>query len=207
MRKKAHLFQRAYELPFATKKIVIGVTGCDRGVGVTHFSFLLASYMKQHLHKSVAVLDLSEGNDFHNLFSTYNSNPYEHMESFQLHNICFYPKIHKNCITNVINQEFDVIIIDFNTHMKKYLDEFLRCDEKFIIGSLCDWKVRTLEVFIENSKNYVGMNTWKYVIPYAHEKELTWLRKEYKISTLSMPFNEDPFIILIPALKQLQKLF
>ena len=207
MRKKNHLFQRGYELEFAPKKLVIGVTGCDRGVGVTHFTFMLAAFLKQHLHKSVAVLDFSDGNDYMNLYSEYYSNASPPQENFLIHQIYFYPKINKRCITNVINENFDVIIIDFSTNMRKYLEEFLRCDEKYVVGSTCDWKIRTFEKFIEDSKHYVGNHLWKYLIPYAQEKELTWLRKEYEITTVSVPFNQNPFIVMIPALKQLQKLF
>ena len=203
MKKRISLFHRPTF--YGVKKIVIGVTGCDRGVGVTHFSFMLATYMKQHLNKSVAVLDFSDGIDFWNLYVECYPDSLPQEECFQINHIYFYPKTNRKTITNVLNENYNVIIIDFSTNMKKYLEEFLRCDEKYIVGSICDWKVKKLEKFIEDSKEYIGHKFWKYLIPYAQEKELTWLRKEYKVSTIAIPFNQNPFILLIPALKQLQK--
>lgn len=183
-------------------KIVIGVIGTHKGVGVTHISILLANYFSKWMGKQTAYVEYGAQNEIVHLEEEYESNMDRH---FKLHGVTYYKNVHDKDIGTIMGSNYQCIIVDLGTDFNKGKNEFLRSDKKVIVGSKSQWKKHEIVNFL-NGVHEVKERNWTYILPFAKEKEISALRKEYDEPFYSFPFEPSPFVISAKTVEILQKI-
>ena len=88
-------------------------------------------------------------------------------------------------IGEIYNKGFDYLIIDFGDNVTRNMPEFLRCNNKLIVGSLQLWKQKSLYRFIDLVKETPGNSQYTFVISGSVE-EIKKLETEKNINVIKM---------------------
>lgn len=189
-------------------KLLIGIIGTHIGVGSTHFAILLSNYISECLGKKTAYIECYPQDELRYLEEAYSSKgkatPRD--QEFSLYGVDYYKSMHERKIAEVIGYEYDSIILDLGTDLKKVENEFIRCDKKIVISSLTIWKVRKLENFLERTEELREKQELIYGIPFSTGKNARRISKKYKIPAFSIPYEPNPFVISADTIKMFQKI-
>lgn len=203
MKKTSILLKRIDKIDKLEGKIVISVIGTHKGVGVTHMAILLANYFNKWLNKQTAFIEYGARNEIIYLQEEYENNM---DRQFKLDGVTYYKNVHEKDMGNIMCGNYQCIILDLGTDLNKGRNEFLRSDKKIIIGSKSQWKKYQLQKFLnEVSEEHKGAFT--YILPFAKDKEIRNLIKEYDEIFYSFPFEPSPFAISAKTVEMLQKIF
>lgn len=175
---------------YATEKgtKMIGITGAQDGVGVTHFSIALANYAANVLQKKVVYLSLEDKNEIATML-TQNQPEYEFM------NVRYCSYVTSIRISELWNEGYDYMILDFGQDYDRHRAEFLRCEKKMILGSLIPWKRSYFCRMMEKIKMETHYKTWDYYALFGIKEDKKEFKIDYGIPLRTLPFIEDPFQI------------
>lgn len=94
---------------------------------------------------------------------------------------------------------YQYLIFDMGSFGETDLQEFLRCDRKFILGTLAPWKARSIQEFFQYmNDNIESRERFFYIVQTECTKNLLSFAKNYQLSGRSMfqsPFIKNPFYI------------
>lgn len=204
MKKKPILFNKIKQKDIS--KVTIGIVGTHPGVGVTYTSIMLAFYLGDELGKKTALLEANSNNDLSILQSAYQWSEVDNY-SFHFGQITCYKNVLKTSMAEILNDNYERIIMDFGSDLSKNWDEFLRCSTKIIIGSHAVWNLHKLKQFIKSVEHIPGNEAWLYLIPGGEEKAISKLRKELKRAIYGIPVEKDPIMVSRVSLKLFRTLF
>lgn len=187
-------------------KLVFGILGTQKGAGVTHFSILMANYLSDYLGKNTAYLQYYTQKDIGYLSEYVYREKKDDKEPFQVNGITFYPNMKEQDIAEISGDYYNYIILDLGTEFNKCKNEFLRCDIKIIISSLAIWKRYELDQFIHNSNHIKNNEHWNYAIPFARERDIKQVSKDFGKKFYKIPFEPDPFALSQETIQLFQKL-
>ncbi|MGN6715162.1 hypothetical protein [Anaerocolumna jejuensis] len=213
-----HIFKESKKEYRSLGRLVIGIAGTHKGVGVTHLGLMLTSCISEGIGLSTAFLHWPDSRDIcllrNHFFSAdegisgiknisgkegifrsehlFNS---EQREEFTVSKASFYPGVGKESMAEILAQGYDCIVMDFGNAFKEHREEFLRCDKKIVVGSLTPWKRYCLEDFIAESEMITGSSDWIYVINFAAEREVAVAARSLNRRFLPVPYERDPFFL------------
>ena len=124
---------------------MIGVAGSSPGVGVTHFSIMIASYLSGVLGKRTALLEENKSGDFARIFEILSERSVLKQEkgSCSVLEISFMKEAGPETFSDLANSEFDTVVIDFGHDFEAVRTKFQLCQRKFLVGSLAEWKIHS----------------------------------------------------------------
>lgn len=173
-------------LASSNRLVIIGVFGTEKSVGTTSVAMMLASYFSEVVCKETAYLELGD-----NLI--YNKLLYEKTMSEE--NV-FKEKVLKvnqfeiftkgTGISQLHNNKYGYLIIDFGSNAMHNLTEFLRCDLKIVVSSMQIWKRKALVEFVQMSKEITGHKKWIYVVS-GSIIEINKFKSKNEIMAVKMP--------------------
>ncbi len=172
---------------------IIGLIGSHHGVGVTFTGLMLAFYMGEELGKRTAYLECNSHHDMDLIRCAYDWNN-EDEKSFTFHRVTCYSEVTSNQIANIMNEDYECMILDFGTAYKNNREELLRCNTKFVVGGRTSWDIQKLLDFVGEVENLSDITTWKYLVPMANEKHVRKLKKELQTEVQAVPFIEEPVV-------------
>ncbi|BCN32825.1 hypothetical protein [Anaeromicropila herbilytica] len=205
MRKKPFLMNKERNLLEKNKKIIIGVIGTHRGVGVTHLCVMLSNYLSEVMGKRTAVLECNTHNDFSYIQMVYEGMAHKAIngKAFQVYDTSYYKNVTQKEIADILNNNFDYIIMDLGTDRDN--EEFLRCNCKLVVSSLCDWKRHELIKFLHYAETMNGYLEWEYLVLYGDKSDLKEIKHNWNIHLNLIPFETDPFQVSKEVLNLFQK--
>lgn len=202
MKRTNILLKRLDKIDKLEGKIVIGVIGTHKGVGVTHISILLANYFNKWAGKQTAFVEYGAQNEIGYLEENYENGM---DKQFKLHGVTYYKNVHDKDMGTIMGGNYQCIILDLGTDFNKGRNEFLRSDKKIIIGSSSQWKKGEMQKLFQGVHEIKEEN-WTYILPFAKENEIKVLMKEYDETFYSFPFEPSPFVISAKTVETLQKI-
>jgi len=170
----------------------IGVMGVGSGVGVTHFSIMLAGYEGAKLRKKVALVELNQSGHFREIQKAYEGRE-EEARKFRILDTVYYRDSSPQELTEILNEGFECIILDLGCDYRKNETEFLRSSKKIIVGSLCEWKKAGYVGFLEEHKG--EGDRWEYLSMPALPGEIRDMKAACGVRLRSIPFEPDPFVV------------
>lgn len=193
----------------------IGFLACDSGVGVTQLAIALCSYCVSKKQKRAAYLELHERNeiarvlpdaDFSAILNRHakarakaSSLPGTTMQEplfFSLRGVDYYPHVSYRDVPLLLNRDYDYLIMDLGCMEEADLSEFLRCDIKFILGSLAPWKIWKYEKFLKRLNHSVNLGEGcNYLVQMGTSHDISRFSKANHIAVREVPFIKDPFRI------------
>ncbi|MEA4845753.1 MAG: hypothetical protein VB106_00805 [Clostridiaceae bacterium] len=117
---------------------IFGIIGTGRGVGVTHFTVMTAGYLGGVLRKRCAVLEWNSPGDFRNMRKLC-AKEQSKAGCFQILESDYYERAGIDTLLLCKKSGYQAVIVDYGTVREGNLEEFLRCDRQFVLGSLSDW--------------------------------------------------------------------
>jgi hypothetical protein len=67
----------------------------------------------------------------------------------------------------------------------------MRCDIKFVVTSVCEWKIPYLLEFTERYKTVPDSDKWYYIIPEASDKMLRSMKNYYGMKVIPIGYSID----------------
>lgn len=175
----------------------IGITGVQKGVGVTHISIMLGNYIRSKHNKNVAILEMNQTGAFEEL-KEYYSNRHKNeqrFDTFSVAEVTYYNKVEKEMLGMIYNRCKDYVILDFGEIKEECIKEFLKCNIKIVVGNLNPWNrtklVSYMEYFI--ARDFLGKI--KYISRFITNDEIRHIKNIYKTNIYALPFEPDPFLI------------
>ena len=185
--------------------LTIGILGCSRGAGVTHLALALCSYCSSKRGKSCAYLELHARREIAHLSSHGNSSYGKQELSngghlrrplLRLSQTDYYPAVTADEIPLLLNQGYDYLILDSGALDEGLFPEFLRCDRKFVLGSLAPWKSWEYESFFQKFTDNIHLGEgFDYLVQTGSTKESVSFSKTHHINMQTVPFIKNPFRI------------
>lgn len=208
MRKEPFLVKRIEKIKKTKTRVVIGLIGTHRGVGVTHVGIMLSQYISEELSGKTAFLECNKNNDFRYIQMAYEDIKEPNLKKmFMIYNVTYYMNVRVHELTELLNQDFEYIVLDLGSDFQVNKEEFLRSDIKFVIGSLIEWKRDRFMEFLESNQKLHRGEQWKYLVVFGLAKEIRQLKKRWNYNINSIPFEADPFILSKNSIKLFQKIW
>lgn len=192
MKKKPILFDRVIGRKHNIRQ-VIGLMGVHHGAGVTHTGLLLAFYMGEELGKRTAFLECNNHHDMILVQEAYEWSR-EAADNFTFHNITFYKDVILTHLPELLNDEYECLILDFGTDFISNRDEYLRCDTKIIVSGSAPWEQEKLNKFLHSIQTIRGIENWHFLTVQAQRYNLSRLNKRLGRNIHSIPYNPNPMI-------------
>lgn len=179
--------------------VVVGITGVYSGVGVTHTSVAMASFLARQ-GNSVALVECNESSDFKYLELAHegikNDDVSVGTKSFKIAGVNYYKSdVYEIDLISLLSSEYTFIILDLGFYdTTKFFEEFLRADIQIVVGSGIEWKQRHLERFLSYTNGYEQQKKWNIVLPLTDGQAIADVKRNLKVGNVfKLPYQPDPF--------------
>lgn len=174
----------------------IGFMGVEYGVGTTHNAIMCASVLKSDF--KVCILEINDTSHFRRLYEyIYNKEPSRSDCMFSSLGIDFYFNISYTEFSAKYRQKYDCIIIDFGEYPCGEMDDFIRCNKKFIVAHGVEWKRKELMKCYDVLTEQDTIGDWIYLIPFMEPSAIREIRKQccpYNL-VVGVPFLRNPYMV------------
>lgn len=115
-----------------------------------------------------------------------------------IYDVDYYPRLSHQAIPDVMNADYQYLILDFGVITESVFREFLRCNRKLVIGSLVPWKQESFYGFFQRYNLEKLWESFLFLLLYGNHAD-TW-RLSQKTKTphkyfQGIPFLKNPFHI------------
>ncbi len=163
----------------------IGIAGIASGMGVTHLAVTLANYSAAHRKRKTAVIELSGNHAIEKMTGT--------SEPGEWNRVFYYPNVKQYHIAEILNGDYEVVVFDMGNAYYRIRTEFLRCDEKLIVGSLAPWRKMEYEDFVLEE---MGEDRWVrgmvFLTQYGMKRDKKDFIKAAGVPIYTLPFVREP---------------
>lgn len=188
----------------AARLEVIGIIGTGRCVGVTHFAVMTAGYLSGVLRKKCAVLEWNRHGDFRSMRKACKKekNP---DDFYRILETDYYEGAGIETLLLCKKSGYQAVIVDYGTVKEGNLEEFLRCDRQFVLGSLSEWQ---MEAFLEfEDKGNKAEKSWETLVAFGSEEARKSMEKRLKFPVGRVPVSVDAFVVTGEAISFYQHFF
>lgn len=181
--------------------VTIGIVGADDHVGVTHLAIMIANYLSSKERFRVAVIDLSQRNSLLELQKIHDScdkllkKELMNETMFQVHKVDYYSYVSQRDIANILHLGYRYVIVDFGKVVGEYEHEILRCHQRILVGSCCEWQQNQFKKAVEMNVMSKDHGIWAYAAFLGINEIRHGLEKKYRIQIHKIPYVEDPFCL------------
>ena len=186
------------------KKEVIGIIGTGRGVGVTHFALMTAGYLRGVLQKHCAVLEWNNHCDFQRIGKMYEKGRIQG-SCYRILESDYYGKAGVPDLLLCKRSDYQAVIVDYGTVKEGNLEEFLRCDRQFVLGSLSEWQMEAFLAF--EGKERKTEKSWETLTVFGSEEARKNMEKKLLFPVRRIPVSVDVFIVTSEMLSFYQQFF
>lgn len=170
-----------------SKRLVIGFMGTEQGLGTTHLSVSMASYIALTTRKKVLYVELAARGCICDM------NPdRESDEEFELDRVVYWPRKLIGDLNQAYSRGYDVIVIDFGERNDWYWNEFVRCDRRFMVGSLVPWRLKNTENFLRMHMHNSFDKSEILLVNGGNKIEKKIISRRYQILVKTIPYIPDP---------------
>lgn len=167
------------------------------GLGSTRLAIALANYYGSYLKKKVAIGEVGEGGMSDILTDTYGKGSAKsfvrnNMAGFTRMKVDYYPLLGKEEALHLLEEDVDVVILDFKIMSHDYMNLFRLCNRRLHLSDIAVYNRRS---FVKSLKNYehdmVEVDIYCYVVSKMDKK---WYEDVYKNSKYSGLIRIAPII-------------
>lgn len=173
-------------------KIVIAMIGTLPGVGVTYSAISLGTYLSHYCHYRVALV---EGNDnMHFSYIKRAAGVSGETNYFSTWKMDFYPRADEDIWLRLQRVSYDYVLVDYGVYQGVKQGQYARCNYRFLIGSLCEWKRDAYEEVIQ--KESTGLEISFYLATLGQRYDIKEYSRESGIRLYGIPCIYDPFLLV-----------
>lgn len=183
---------------------VIGIIGTGRGVGVTHFTVMAAGFISGVLRKHCAVLEWNSHGDFLNIRKVCAKDKYTD-GYFRILETDYYERAGIDTLLLCKKSGYQKVIVDYGTVKEGNLEEFLRCDRQFVLGSLSEWQMKAFLEF--EGRGEKAEKSWETLMTFGSEEARKNMEKRLGFPVRRIPVSVDAFVVTGETLTFFQQFF
>ena len=174
------------------KARLIGIGGIGPCVGCTHFAIMLLNYLAGYRRRKAALLEWNRSGDFEKLEKVCTGKIHVGKPFHVLDGI-FYKAAGQLELEEVLNGNYDDILLDFGALNEEQFSEFLRCEKQFVIGSFSEWQEDAVREFAR--KHGAGKKSWTYLTVFGSEETRKEFMRRPGLVAGRIPFSADAFSV------------
>ena len=170
------------------------MTGVAKGIGVTHFSIMMAFYLAKQRRK-VALVELNDTGHFGRIEKAYEGLHHDirSTEAFSVKGVTFYKGTSKEKLMDLYQRDYHYIVLDIGDAISRYAEEHKRADIPLVIGHLSDWKIDEVEDFRIRFSMLMTQRC-KWLFPDGKKDEMLELGRKIGMTFHTVPYWVDPFV-------------
>lgn len=175
----------------------IGIAGACPAVGVTHLSILAANYLTGVRGQSAAVLEWNQSKSFlqmEHICCGSQGHGFPEGHSFRVFEVDYYAMAQTSQLLLCRHKEYHRIMMDFGVLTADNQNEFLRCDQRILVGAMSEWQ---LEAFLELSGRMLWAEKERilYMAAFGSEEIRKNMRQRLRQTVRRIPISVDAFTI------------
>lgn len=171
---------------------VIAMMGTLSGVGVTYSSISLGTFLSHYCHYRVALVE--ENSNMHFSYIKRAAGVIGEANYFTIGKVDYYPDADEDIWLRLQRRSYDYILVDYGLYERSKQNQYARCNYRFLIGSLCEWK---REAFGEAMHNEgIGVDISFYLATLGQRYDMKEFYREFGIRLYGIPCIYDPFLLV-----------
>lgn len=188
IRKKKKGKVKENQLGWIEKPLTIGILSLSPCSGGMHFGIMLANYLTSKKRLKGAVI-VSDKENFAGLqkIADVEENPMIQGVTFLFFD--------SDKIAEIMNEDFQFIIFIFHNREEIYWEEFLRCQNSFVVENFSEWKIENMSAFVQENRKLSGFGRWRFFYVFGPKDYVGWLGRSVGISIEKIPWNQDAFSV------------
>ncbi|WP_310604421.1 hypothetical protein [Anaerosporobacter sp.] len=179
-------------------KTTIAMIGTLSGVGVTYAAISFATYLTYYGNYRVALIEGNESMHFSYIRRAASikrtTSTTEQAEYFRVGGIDYYPSSGEEPWLQLQAMPYDYVLVDYGTYEEARKNQYARCNYRFLIGSLCEWKREGYEAVLQ--KEVVGVKMDFCLATLGLKYDMKDFNKEFAIKLYGIPCIYDPFVLV-----------
>lgn len=169
--------------------VVIAVVGSISRVGTTNLCIALSQYLRAQGF-DVALYEGHESTSFGHVRNAY-EDTVANGSSFFLSGVDFYPYNQENSVLDLLEGNYNYLILDLGVYGKCNIDEFRRADVSIIVNGVTDWEIPELEEIL---KSLEWSKKIKYYFTLSDDERFEFIKSNMDhLACYKAPFNPNPF--------------
>lgn len=173
-------------------KIVIALMGTMPSVGVTYSAISLGTYLSHYCHYRVALV---EGNDnMHFSYIKRAAGVTGEADYFSIGKVDYYPRADEDIWLRLQRISYDYVLVDYGVYEGVKQSQYARCNYRFLLGSLCEWKRDAYEKIIRREST--GLEISFYLATLGQRYDIREFYREFGIRLYGIPCIYDPFLLV-----------
>ncbi|WP_156456345.1 hypothetical protein [Abyssisolibacter fermentans] len=182
--------------------MVIGVVGTMHRIGTTHTAINIASFLKT-FNVKVGLVELNKTTVFEDIKNSY-IDVKDIDNGFLLDGIYFYPNKEDMKLLNILEDDFNYIVLDLGVYNDCQLEEFKRADERIIVSGVKDWELGSLEAILRTRD---GIHKNKYLFNFSDEETFAEIKENMvDLRCYLSSLTGNPFLVNKNSYKMCAKL-
>lgn len=174
------------------KPRLIGIGSTGHGVGCTHVSIMLLNYLSGCERRKAVLLEWNRSGDFEKLEKICTGKIRE-KKRFQVLDADYYKAAGPAELGEVLECNFNDILIDFGVLREDCISEFMRCEEQLVVGSLSEWQEEAFRKFVK--EHGTGKKSWKYIAAFGSEETRKEFMRRPGVAVERIPSSVDAFSV------------
>lgn len=183
---------KSFQFSPKQSKLVIAILGSLPGVGVTYCAISLGTYLTHYCHYRVAII---EGNDhMHFSYIKRAAQVTGEADHFSVGKMDFYPMADEDIWIRLQRMSYDYVLVDYGVYEDMKQAQYARCNYRFLIGSLCEWKRDAYEEIIQKENASVEISF--YLATLGQRYDIKEYYREFGTRLYGIPCICDPFLLV-----------
>lgn len=189
--------------------VVIAVAGTMGRIGTTHTTISISEFLKNNNFK-VATLEYHKKNHFNFIKNNY-ENIQENNNHFIFNDIYFYPYSENLKILDVIQEDYNYIILDMGILQECDMAEFKRANSRIVVSGAKDWEITDLELILRENDNLTNSRN-NYYFNFTDKDGFEEIKSNMKneeigqLKCFQAHYNPNPFVIVKDCIISFQEL-
>lgn len=178
--------------------VVIAITGTMKRIGTTHTTLEIATFLKNNNFK-VAALEYHKSENFNTIKNNY-EDVIEKDNCFLIDGINYYPYSDDLNVLDVLQRDYNYIIIDMGQYKECDLTEFKRANIRIVVSGVKDWELTDLELILR-SGDTITNNKNIYYFNFSDKETFESIKanmideKMGQFKCYQAPLNPNPFTV------------
>lgn len=130
------------EIKQTVNKVLIGIAGSEKRIGVTHNGIVLANYLRKRGFM-VALVEYGERKVFESIQESFGEKLLDEMY-FSLNGVDYYGNADENLLGSVLGKSYNFVLVDFGVFEECDKVTFNKCNARLIIAGSKPWEVERI---------------------------------------------------------------
>lgn len=158
------------EIKQTVNKVILGLSGSQPRIGVTHYTIMLATYLRKRGYMIAIVEYNAHSEAFKSICESAGCKYFSEEGYFNFEGIDYYPSASQERLAGVIGKCYNFILIDFGEFSSCDQITYNKSDVKFILAGAKPWEVEQVnKIFSLVSKETLA--TYQYIFNFTDPKD------------------------------------